>query len=187
MTKKIAIDIGHGGKDPGASGGGMLEKKVNWNVATKLKELLIADGYIVTMTRKDDTFIDLTPRTAIINAAHADIFVAIHHNAGKGDGYDVIYQTDPKYTAKSLQLATLVAREFSAIGQNKHKVFTKPGTRNPNEDWYTILAKSNVPGIITEFAFLDSKDVEIINTLTEQWAEADAIHNGINAYFAKGL
>ena len=187
MTKKIAIDVGHGGKDPGAHGGGMLEKKINWNVATKLQALLIKDGFEVIMTRKDDSFVDLTPRTAIINNAKPDIFVAIHHNAGGGDGYDVIYQTDPKYTSRSLQLATLVAKEFSAIGQNKHKVFTKPGTRNPNEDWYTILAKSNVPGVITEFAFLDTKDVESVDTLKEQWGEAEAIHKAIKNYFAMGL
>lgn len=184
MTKKIAIDVGHGGKDPGANGKGMLEKKINWNVAKKLQDLLLVDGYVVVMTRKDDSFIDLTPRTKIVNLAKPDIFVSIHHNAGGGDGYDVIYQTDPAYTNKSLRFATLVAKEFSDIGQNKHRVFTKPATKNPKEDWYTVLAKSNCPGIITEFAFLDSEDVYAIDTLTEQWNEARAIYRAIQKYFA---
>ena len=94
MAKKIVIDIGHGGKDPGANGAGMLEKKINWNVARKLNDLLVMDGYIVTMTRNCDEFVDLTPRTRIINRANPDIFVSIHHNAGGGHGFDVIYQTD---------------------------------------------------------------------------------------------
>jgi N-acetylmuramoyl-L-alanine amidase len=182
MTKKIVIDIGHGGKDPGAHGGGMLEKKVNWNVAMKLRDLLLMEGYIVVTTRSGDYFIDLSPRTDIINREKPDLFVSIHHNAGGGDGYDIIYQTDPKYTDKSRRLGLAISEEFLLLN-NKHKVFTKPATHNPKEDWYTVLAKSNVPGVITEFAFLDSKDVEEVDTLMEQWQEAEAIFKGIKKFF----
>ena len=183
MKKKIVIDIGHGGKDPGASGGGMKESKINWNVAMKLKELLLADGYLVVMTRNTyDQTMSLTARAKAINAAKPDLWLSDHHNAGGGDGYDVIYQTDPLYTVESKRFADLVAKEFDTIN-NRHRVFTKPSTSNPKEDWYTILALSDAPGIIAEAAFLDTKDVTVINTLTKQWAEAACLHRAINRYF----
>lgn len=181
--KKIVIDIGHGGKDPGAFGGGMQEKKINLNVAQELNRLLVSDGYIVALTRTSDVYLSLTDRSKIINTIKPDIFVAIHHNAGGGDGYDVIYQTDPAYTVKSKKLADCVSAEFLPMN-NKHRVFTKPSSSNPKEDWYTILAKSNAPGVITEFAFLDTKDVQNVDTLAEQKAEAAAIYRAIKKYFS---
>lgn len=181
--KTVVIDIGHGGTDPGAHGGGMQEKKINWNVAQELKKLLLADGgYKVVMTRDSDIFVSLTARTKIVNAAKPDLMVAIHHNAGGGDGYDVIYQTDPKYTVASRQFADLISKEFDVLN-NKHRVFTKPLPNNPKEDWYTMLALSNVPSCITELAFLDTKDVQTIDTLKEQWVEAAAIYRAISKYF----
>jgi len=178
---KVAIDIGHGGTDPGASGGGMLEKKINWNVAQELKRLLIKEGIQVIMTRDLDSAPSLTTRARIINANRPNLAVSIHHNAGGGDGFDVIYQTDPNFTAASKRLADCVSAEFLKLN-NKHRVFTKPSTKNPKEDWYTLLALSDVPCVITELAFLDTNDVQTVDTLTEQHAEALAIFKAILSF-----
>ncbi len=75
--RKVAIDPGHGGKDPGAVGPrGTCEKDINLDIALKLKTILEDDhGLIVVMTRGDDTFIPLSERTAIANKEGADLFV----------------------------------------------------------------------------------------------------------------
>lgn len=84
-VRKIVLDPGHGGKDPGAVGPkGTKEKDVNLKVAKMLKERLERQyNYKVILTRSDDRFLDLVARTAIANMENADLFVSIHANASK--------------------------------------------------------------------------------------------------------
>ena len=80
--KRIVIDPGHGGKDPGATGyRGYREKIVVLQIAQKLKKILRKRGYIVYMTRDSDRFIKLRNRTGFANRKKADLFISIHANA----------------------------------------------------------------------------------------------------------
>jgi N-acetylmuramoyl-L-alanine amidase len=81
--RKIVLDPGHGGKDPGAIGvGGIAEKDIVLAVAKKLAAKLKKDmGIEVVLTRTDDRFITLEDRTAIANAEDADLFISLHTNA----------------------------------------------------------------------------------------------------------
>jgi N-acetylmuramoyl-L-alanine amidase len=79
---KIVLDPGHGGHDPGASGGGIEEKvlvlALSKLLAAKLQDRLPVE---VTFTRTQDVYVPLEERTARANAAQADLFVSIHANA----------------------------------------------------------------------------------------------------------
>ena len=90
---KIVVDAGHGGKDTGTvSARGMKEKRVNLEVAQKVKERLEAAGLEVLMTRNADVFIPLSERAAIANKNGADLFISIHANASSSrslDGFEV--------------------------------------------------------------------------------------------------
>ncbi|MFH2128382.1 MAG: N-acetylmuramoyl-L-alanine amidase [Pseudomonadota bacterium] len=81
-VKRVVIDPGHGGKDPGAQYKGTQEKAlvldIARRVAVKLRKLLGAE---VLLTRESDTYLDLEERTAFANTKDADIFVSIHANA----------------------------------------------------------------------------------------------------------
>jgi N-acetylmuramoyl-L-alanine amidase len=81
--KRIVIDAGHGGHDPGAVGPNKLyEKDVVLDIALKLRELLQKNPtYEIFLTRDKDVFIPLEQRTAIANSKNADLFVSIHANA----------------------------------------------------------------------------------------------------------
>lgn len=81
--RKIVLDPGHGGKDPGAIGvGGIAEKDIVLSVAKKLaKKLRKEMGVQVVLTRSDDRFVPLEDRTAIANAEDADLFISLHTNA----------------------------------------------------------------------------------------------------------
>ena len=83
--RKIVIDAGHGGHDPGAVGPRKLyEKDVVLDIALKVKKLLMADPLNeVFLTRDKDVFIPLEERTAIANRKNADLFVSIHANASR--------------------------------------------------------------------------------------------------------
>ncbi len=83
-VRKIVIDPGHGGKDPGAIGrGGLKEKDVTLKLSKKLRDKLSPSVQKVVMTRETDVFIPLEERTAIANSQDADLFVSIHINASQ--------------------------------------------------------------------------------------------------------
>ena len=81
--RKIVIDAGHGGHDPGAVGpNNVHEKDVVLDIANKVKKILMSDPLNeVFLTRERDVFLPLEARTAFANRKNADLFVSIHANA----------------------------------------------------------------------------------------------------------
>jgi N-acetylmuramoyl-L-alanine amidase len=81
----VAIDAGHGGDDPGASGPtGLKEKAVVMKIARKLQALLKQEkGFKPVMTRQGDYYIGLRNRMKIARKHKADLFVSIHADAFK--------------------------------------------------------------------------------------------------------
>jgi N-acetylmuramoyl-L-alanine amidase len=81
--KKVVIDPGHGGRDPGCVGvSGAFEKDINLQLAKRLARILHRDYKMqIVMTRTHDVFVSLTKRAEIANNSGADLFVSIHCNA----------------------------------------------------------------------------------------------------------
>jgi len=80
--RRIVVDPGHGGHDPGAIGPSRVrEKDVTLAIAQRLSRQLREAGFEVVLTRRDDRYLALEERTALANAAHGDLFVSIHANA----------------------------------------------------------------------------------------------------------
>ena len=79
----IAVDAGHGGVDPGASGKrGTREKQVVLEIAKALAARINAEpGMKAVLTRDGDYFISLNERTLRARRAKADLFVSIHADA----------------------------------------------------------------------------------------------------------
>ncbi|MEO5829249.1 MAG: N-acetylmuramoyl-L-alanine amidase, partial [Rhodanobacter sp.] len=79
----VAIDAGHGGKDPGSHGpAGTLEKNVTLAVARALAaEINRQPGMKAVLTRDSDYFIPLAQRYKIARENNADLFVSIHADA----------------------------------------------------------------------------------------------------------
>lgn len=79
----IAIDAGHGGKDPGAVGqDGTREKDVTLAIARKLESLIQQErGFKAVLTRRTDVFIPLRERTNIARRNKADMFISLHADA----------------------------------------------------------------------------------------------------------
>lgn len=83
-VKRIVIDPGHGGKDPGCRIGGRYEKDITLDIARLLAQKLREKiGCEVFLTRDKDIFLSLEQRTAIANMQKADLFISLHVNAHK--------------------------------------------------------------------------------------------------------
>jgi len=85
-VRRIVLDPGHGGKDPGGVGYDkrILEKNVTLEVSRRLARLIRQQlGCEVILTRDKDVFLSLEERTAIANTQNADLFISIHANASR--------------------------------------------------------------------------------------------------------
>lgn len=115
--RRIVIDPGHGGKDPGAVGYSKkhYEKDVTLLVGKKLKKKLEDNLDIeVILTRSSDEFVSLQQRTKKANEENADLFVSLHCNAHRSNsvkGIEVYYLS----TAKTDEARAVEALENSVV------------------------------------------------------------------------
>ncbi|GFO57801.1 N-acetylmuramoyl-L-alanine amidase [Geomonas silvestris] len=110
--RRIVVDPGHGGHDPGAmSPSGTREKDIVLQIGLKLAQKIREElGIDVVMTRSTDVFIELQERTAIANKVGADLFISIHANASlnrAASGIETYYLN----LAKTEKVAQLAAKE----------------------------------------------------------------------------
>lgn len=123
--RRIVIDPGHGGHDPGAIGKrGLKEKEIVLDIAKKLNGLIKKDMDVeVILTRDSDIFIPLDERTAIANTKEADLFLSIHANASPNPNARGIETYFLNYTND--EEATRVAARENAISLKRQKEIQK--------------------------------------------------------------
>ena len=189
--KKVVIDAGHGGIDPGTkSRSGLLEKELNLAVALKLKRHLSMVGVYCVMIRETDCDFsdsnedfftqkrrDLGYRTQVANQSGADIFLSIHANSFPQSifrGAQTFYEkSDPKskYLAEAIQYH-LVGR----LGPNRRRA--KIGD-------YRVLNDTAMPGAMIEVGFLSNpEEAQLLADDRYRERIADAIFHGVVDYFS---
>jgi N-acetylmuramoyl-L-alanine amidase len=88
---RVCLDPGHGGRDPGAIAGNLVEMKLNLDIAQRLAAELGAD-YDVLLTRTDnDTTLGNSERAQICNAFGAQVVLSIHLNASTDTSIDYVW------------------------------------------------------------------------------------------------
>lgn len=92
ITRRVIVDAGHGGEDPGAVGNGLQEKDLNLQAAQYMYKRLQELGIPATIVRDSD---ETLPKNARISRILKEIgnddviLVSNHINAGGGDGHCV--------------------------------------------------------------------------------------------------
>lgn len=151
---KIFIDAGHGGKDPGAVGNGLLEKDLTLKIAKRVKELLAAyENVEVKMSRTGDTYPTLSERARVANAWGADFFLSIHINSASktSTGYeDYIYT---KASAKSKEYQKIIHAEI--MKEIKGYGVRDRGLQQKN---LQVLRTTNMPALLTENLYISNPD-----------------------------
>lgn len=128
--KTIALDAGHGGKDPGAIGPrGLREKAVTLDIVKRLKVLLEGAGFKVVLTRDRDRFVPLKTRANLAHLRKADLFISIHCNAAlsrRARGFEVFYLSP----AVNDEARAVAALENSVLELEKKPILFNGGNRN---------------------------------------------------------
>ena len=187
--RRVVIDAGHGGDDPGKVGiNGANEKDVNLEIARLVKQYLEMSDVEVVMTRESDEGLndadapnkkvqDMKRRIALIEEEAPALTVSIHQNSYPEEyvhGAQVFYYTG---SAQGQRLAEGIQRRLveSADPENKRQV-------KANDSYY-LLKKTGVPIVIVECGFLsNSAEAEKLCMPEYQQRVAWAIHMGILEY-----
>ncbi len=149
--KKVWIDSGHGGKDPGAVGNGLKEKDIALTISLGVNDRLEAEyeGVQVVLSRSTDVFLELKERTDVANKAGADLLVSIHCNAGGGSGgFESFRYTNASAASRSLQnvLHTEIMAALKPFGVND---------RGQKAENLHMVRESKMPAVLTENLFID--------------------------------
>lgn len=175
MTKKIALDAGHGGKDPGAIGvTGTKEKDFALTMVKKIEQRLKDNKKVSTiLTRDNDKFLELSERVSIAKKKKVDIFISMHANSS-GTGAS---GTETFYTREdSKALADILHKHLiGATGLRDRKVQKKS---------LHVTRETNMPAVLLETAFINHpEDEKKLFDPAFQDRVADAIVAGIYEYF----
>jgi N-acetylmuramoyl-L-alanine amidase len=155
--RTIAIDPGHGGKDPGATNPNLhiYEKDITLRIAKLLKTELLRAGFLVVETRTADHFVELKDRP--LRAKGADFFISIHGNAScikSAHGVEVFTLSRAKnYGGNSFDPWNLIAAYslLSAFTQ-----VTKLENRGLKMAEFSVLKSLNMPGVLVEVGFISN-------------------------------
>ena len=145
----VALDPGHGGRDPGAVGiGGLQEKRVVLPITQEIARILRGRGINVVFTRRGDVEVDLAPRVAIAERARARVFVSVHANAVGGRRPD-INGTETFYYQDGLRLAQTIHRSITRSIQVRD--------RGVKQARFFVLRRTSMPAALVEVGFVTGR------------------------------
>ena len=180
--KKVVLDSGHGGEDPGTIANGITEKdytlKISEYIHNRLDEMSVPNK----MTRTSDVTLTPSERPKKVQSFYGNgsdvIVVSNHINAGGGDGAEIIYALRNNDT-----FARKIANEFENAGQNVRKYYQRRLPSNPAKDYYYIMRDTpNNETVIVEYGFADSTGDDI-SQLKNNWEKlAEAVTKAIVEY-----
>ena len=177
MGKIICIDAGHGGKDPGAVGNGVIEKNVALKTALAVGELLKKQGFEVVYTRTSDVFVNLNERCRIANAKDADLFISVHVNSATN--------TD----AKGTETLCYSKNGFADVVQKSLVSALKTNDRGVKERKdLAVLNGTKMTAVLLELGFLSNADeAKMFKQESFYSTVANAVVKSVCSYFGVGV
>ena len=180
----IVIDAGHGGIDGGVvSQDGTLESDLNLEIAMRLKNELLGNGYKVVMTRTGKAALgknkkeDMARRKEIINNSNADMVISIHINKfsdSRRRGAQVFYDDTKKWKLEG-EIMQRVINEYVNKRYSGRSNFEAIGGD------YFITKCGSVPSLIVECGFIsNSEDLNLLRSADYQKKIAEVIRVGID-------
>lgn len=179
---KIAIVVGHGksktgGYDSGAVANGFHEFKIAKECAKYAHEYLNAnyDCQADLFNYSGDTY--LTDRVAKFKDNTYALLAEIHLNAGGGTGTEVYYSQASKGALgqkAAEKISAQIASDFSIRNRG-----AKTRLRSDGRDYFAIIRDTKPQAVLVETLFIDTNDVYLIDTVTEQQKMGKSIAVGI--------
>ena len=174
----IAIDAGHGGRDPGAVGGDVVEKDINLTIVGMLVDLVNAEpDMVAAQIRKLDIFIALEDRIAQAEEAGAEVYVTVHVNSYSSadpDGVETIIDNTRELDSESWVLGELIQDGVTETTGARDR-----GTRSQE----SYLQRTEMPAVSVETGYITNpaERAKLIDP-EYQMKIAQGILNGIRQF-----
>ncbi len=182
---RIFIDPGHGGKDPGATHGDLIEKELALGISRRLQDKLIDRGHLVDMSRRTDFFVQLEARARMANEWLADVFLSIHLNADADadePGMPEAHGSEFWIYPGSVHGSGLASSIDHAIAID----FPDHPARGIKQAKFAVLRLTKMPAVLLELAFIDTKKSGALKDPELQELLAASITAGVHHY-SEGL
>jgi N-acetylmuramoyl-L-alanine amidase len=175
--KRIVVDPGHGGADPGGKGPvSLLEKNTVMPVARNLEKILARAGAQVLLTRTGDETLSLEDRFALAGRFGADLFVSIHMHASADEKEEGAAVRCASANGPAAELARHIGDEL--VG----KLHVRNRGVLPGEN---LAPLAGMPAVEVEVVTITNIVEEVfLRSLTIQKRAAEAVFNGIVRYLA---
>ena len=166
--RRVVLDAGHGGADSGAVAHGRREKDDNLRLTRAVRQILVAQGVEVIMTRDADITLSLAERSAIANRNNPDLFVSIHRNASTNTNANGV----ENFVFTTASNATLL-RAFDVLDELATAgVQNNRGVLRAN---FSVLRNTNAPGMLLEVGFItNAEDNRLFDRNFDAYAAAIA-------------
>jgi N-acetylmuramoyl-L-alanine amidase len=194
-VQRVVLDPGHGGKDPGHESGKRQEKHYTLLLAQEVRARLQSAGLKVSLTRTQDTFLDLNDRPAMAQRLGADLFVSLHFNAAPSAKGAEVYCLPPAGSLSTGGSPKISAQRWPGNAHDAQNILLayhlqRSLTRQAGLDdrgvrrgRFSVLRPARMPAALVEAGFMtDPGDAKRIHDLAERRRLAEAIANGILAY-----
>lgn len=182
LGKKIVVDAGHGGKDPGAIGpSGLREKDVTLSTALLLKTELEKYGATVILTRSTDIFLELSERTSIANNSTGDAFISIHGDSfsSSSKGTTTYYNSTVNFNGPRSETMGTAIQKNMISSMNTYN-------RGVKEQNFYVNRMNQLPSVLVELAFISNPNEEaLLKTTAFRQKAAVGITKGLEEYFNK--
>ena len=177
---KVFVDVGHGGKDPGAIKHGVRESDLNLSIAKKVESYLKQKDINVALSRKSDIYHTIDQRIIASNKYGADAFISIHNNAASSSSAHGI---ESFYTPGSSK-----AEAFTKEIQSTLISYTKAHNRGSHPEEYWVIEDSKIPAALLETGFMTNPtELAKLKTSSYQDTLARAIGDGIFDYLTESI
>ena len=152
---RIAIDPGHGGRDPGAVAGDIYEKDLNLNLSAYLFKICLKKGLNPFLVRGGDYNLELEERVNMAEASGAELFLSAHHNGAvnaRANGTETFHFPGSRFGV--LYAEYIQQGMIDVLGSRDRGVKTS--------DRLYVLRRTSMPAVLIEPLFVSGEEDKMV-------------------------
>jgi N-acetylmuramoyl-L-alanine amidase len=154
LGKRIVLDPGHGGDDPGTVAGGITEAELTWDLVSRLEGRLSALGVRTWLTRGPNNGASDAQRAELANAVGADLVLSVHV-----DGFDSpLAQGIAAYYFGGAESSSSIGERLADLAQRELVARTRLLDNRIHAKSWALLRLTRMPAVRVELGYLTNDD-----------------------------
>ncbi|PTL22979.1 hypothetical protein DA802_10240 [Shouchella clausii] len=167
---RVVIDPGHGGRDPGARGNGLIEKNITLLFAKQIKKSLQENGIEVYLTRSSDEYVYLQERANIADSFQADLFLSIHANGHENS------------LIRGMEIHSFALNNIALKLENQFRDLPNAVYRGHYESNFYVLRNTSTPSLLIELGYVSNQaDAALLQSQQLQIQVGEAVRRALQS------